>query len=112
MAKYYGAIGFLSTYEDPNSPGDWISEIIEKRYKGEVLRNRRSRQNSGQVNDDLTINNEISIIADEYAYRNLHEICYVTWLGTKWKVSSIDIQRPRLNLTIGGVYNDDEGPQA
>lgn len=111
MAKYYGAIGFSSTHEDPDSPGDWTSEIVEKKYKGDVLKNRRSWQDSGHLNDNLTIKNEISIFADEYAYRNLYEICYVTWLGTKWKVSEIEIQRPRLILTIGGVYNDTEGPQ-
>lgn len=112
MAKYYGAIGFSHTYEDENSPGDWVTGIVEKKYKGEVLRNKRNWQDSGHLNDNLTIKNEISILADEFAYRNLHEICYVTWLGTKWKVSEIEIQYPRLNLTIGGVYNDSEGPQA
>lgn len=112
MAKYYGSVGFLKTYESEESPGDWISEIVEKQYYGEVLRHRRSWQNSGQLNDDITINNEISIIADPYAYQNLHEIRYVTWLGTKWKVTNIDVQYPRLNLSIGGVYNDTEGPQA
>lgn len=112
MAKYYGAVGFSSTHEDPNSPGDWVTEIVEKKYYGDVIRNRRSWQNSGNLNDNLVINNEISILADPYAYRNLHEICYVTWLGTKWKVSNIDVAYPRLNLSIGGVYNDDQGPQA
>lgn len=112
MAKYYGAIGFKSTHEDPDSPGDWIEEIVEKRYYGEVLTNRRSWQSSDHLNDNLTIRNEISILADEYAYRNLHEICYVTWLGTKWRVSDIEVGYPRLKLSIGGVFNDAEGPQA
>ena len=112
MAKYYGAVGFSHTYESEESPGGWVTEIVEKRYKGDVIRNRRNWKDSGYLNDNLTIRNEISIIADDFAYRNLHEICYVAWLGTKWKVTEIDIQRPRLNLTIGGVYNDTEGPQA
>lgn len=112
MAKYYGAVGFASTYEDPNSPGDYISEIVEKSYYGEVIKNRRSWQQSGNLNDNLTINNEISIVADTYAYHNLHEVVYITWLGTKWKVNNIDVQYPRLTLSIGGVYNDTEGPQA
>ena len=112
MAKYYGAIGFRNTHEDPDSPGDWISEIVEKKYYGEVINNRRSWQSTDNLNDNITIKNDISIVADEYAYRNLHEICYVTWLGTKWRVSDIDVKYPRLNLSIGGVYNDTEGPQA
>lgn len=112
MAKYYGAVGFSSTYEDPNSPGDYVEEIVEKKYYGEVIRNRRRWEKTDRINDNLNINNEISILADTYAYHNLNEIRYVTWLGTKWKVTDIDIQYPRLTLSIGGVYNDAEGPQA
>lgn len=112
MAKYYGTVGFLSTHESETSPGDWVEEIVEKKYYGEVLENKRSWQSANQLNDDITIRNRISILADEYAYRNLHEIRYVTWLGTKWRVTDIDISYPRLNLSIGGVFNGPEGPQA
>lgn len=112
MAKYYGSVGFLRTYESLESPGDWVTEIEEKKYYGDVIKNRRNWQNSGHLNDDITIQNEISIIADPFAYQNLHEIRYVVWLGTKWKVTNIDVSYPRLNLSIGGVYNDAEGPQA
>ena len=112
MAKYYGAVGFSFTYEDSNSPGDYVTEIVEKKYYGEVIRNRRKWESSGHLNDNLNISNEISILADSYAFHNLHEIAYVTWMGTKWKVNNIDVQYPRLTLSIGGVYNDSEGPQA
>lgn len=112
MAKYYGPIGFKSTYEDPESPGDWVSEIVEKKYYGDVISNRRNWQETDRLNDNLVIKNSISIVADEFAYRNLHEICYVVWLKTKWKVTDIEVKYPRLVLSIGGVYNDDEGPQA
>lgn len=112
MAKYYGAVGFYHTYEDPNSPGDWISGIVEKNYYGDVIRNKRSYEATSHLNDSIVIKNEISILANDYAYRNLHEIRYVTWLGTKWKVIEMDIQYPRIILSIGGVYNDTEGPQA
>jgi len=40
------------------------------------------------------------------------EIRYVTWMGTKWRVANIDVNYPRLNLSIGDVYNDDSGPAA
>ena len=112
MAKYYGSVGFLVTKEDEESPGDWISTIEERKYTGEVTKRRYSWQPNSNLNDNITIGNEISILADPYAYQNLGDIRYVTWHGTKWRVTNIDVAYPRLNLSIGGVYNDDSGPQA
>lgn len=34
-----------------------------------------------------------------------HTMKYVVWMGASWKITSIEVQRPRLLLTIGGVYN-------
>ena len=31
---------------------------------------------------------------------------YVEFMGAKWKISSVEVQYPRLILTVGGVYND------
>ena len=112
MAKYYGSVGFAETVESENSPGDWISTITERKYYGEVIRRKRSWNSNSNLNDDITLSNEISILADPFAYQNLGEIRYVVWHGTKWRVTSIDVAHPRINLSIGGVYNDDSGPQA
>ena len=112
MAKYYGSVGFNVSKESETSPGDWISEIVERSYYGEVVRRRRSWKETSNLNDDITISNEISILADPYAYQNLGEIRYVTWHGTKWRVTNMDISYPRITLSIGGVYNGDTGPQA
>jgi hypothetical protein len=30
---------------------------------------------------------------------------WLEWKGTKWKVTSVEIERPRMILTIGDVYN-------
>jgi hypothetical protein len=30
---------------------------------------------------------------------------YVEWMNARWKITSIDVKRPRVILTIGGVYN-------
>lgn len=109
MAKYYGSIGYEDTKEI--RPGVWKETIIEKRYSGDVIRNTRRLQNGESLNDNISISNQISIISDPYAYQNFHKIRYITWMGTKWKVSSVDVQYPRLILDIGGVYNGDSGPQ-
>lgn len=103
MTKFCGKIGFIDTKE--TSPGVWTPKVIEKSYTGDVIRNIRRWDSSEYLNDDLSINNSISIVADSFAYDNLYKLKYVLWMGTKWKVTSVEIQRPRLVLNIGGIYN-------
>jgi hypothetical protein len=103
MAKFYGAIGYAESSE--TSPGVWEEGITERNYSGDVIRNSKRWQNGETLNDKLTVNNEISIIADPFAYEHFHTIRYVKWMGASWKVSKIDILRPRIILTLGEVYN-------
>lgn len=103
MAKFYGAIGYATAVK--TSAGIWEEEITERIYAGDLGRNTRRLQSGAQVNDNLTIANEISIIADPYAYQNFHAMRYVEFMGTKWKVSNVEVQFPRLILTTGGIYN-------
>lgn len=105
MAKWYGVIGYEETVE--TEPGLFEEKIEEHSYYGDVIRNTRHIQNSGEINDNININNQISILADPYANKNFHKIRYVEFMGTKWKVSSVDAsQYPRLLLTLGGVYTN------
>lgn len=97
-------IGFAELVE--TKPGVWVEDIIEHKYYGDLVRNNRRLQSANQLNDDINIANEISIIADPYAKQNFHSMRYVKFMGTKWKVSSVDVQYPRLILSLGGVYND------
>lgn len=103
MAKFYGNVGFAETVE--TSPSVWTERIVDRPYFGDVIRRTRRLESSGDVNGNVNITNQISIIADPYANQNLFAIRYVEFMGTKWKVSDVDIQYPRLVLTIGGVYN-------
>lgn len=106
MAKYYGVIGYAETVE--TSPGVWTEQITEREYYGDILRNNRRLQTNEKLNDDVTISNQISIVSDPYAYQNFHKIRYVSWMGTKWKVTSVDVQYPRLVLDLGGEYNGEQ----
>lgn len=106
MAKFYGSVGFAVTEE--SREGVWIEKIIQRTYFGDVLRYNHRSQDSGTVNGDFTISQEISIVADPFAYENIHSIRYVEYMGAKWKVSSAEIQYPRIDLTIGGLYNVDD----
>ena len=107
MAKWCGKIGYAKTTE--TEPGLWEDAIIERMYYGDVISDRRNRQNSGGVNDNINLANVISIIADPFAYENCSYMAYIEIMGAKWKISNIDAsQRPRLVLTIGGAYNGEQ----
>ena len=103
MAKYYGKIGYNESVE--TTPGVWEEKITERSYYGDVVRNARRLQSTDKVNDDVNVNNEISIVADPYAMNNFHSMRYVEFMGAKWKVSNVEVQYPRLILTLGGLYN-------
>jgi hypothetical protein len=108
MAKFYGVIGYAEITE--TSPGVWSPGITERNYSGDIIRNSRRLQPGENLNDNITVDNQISIVADPYAYQNFHTMQYIKWMGASWKITRVDVQRPRLILTIGGVYNGVEGP--
>lgn len=103
MSKWFGKIGYAVTAE--TDPGIWEETIVDREYYGDLLSDKYRHQNSGKVNDDINLTSVISIIADPFAYEHCSHIAYAEIWGTKWKVTDIDIQPPRLSLTIGGVYN-------
>ena len=104
MAKFYGPVGFADTVE--TEPGIYEERIIERSYYGDTGRNARRLDNSGGVNDNVNVNNQISIVADPYANQNFFQMRYVKFMGTAWKITNVEVQYPRLVLTIGGVYNE------
>ena len=103
MAKWFGKIGYAVTSE--TRPGIWEEVIVERNYYGDMTRNSRRLQAASQVNDDININNELSIISDPYAMNSFHAMRYAEFMGTKWKVTHVEVLYPRLILTLGGVYN-------
>ena len=103
MAKWYGVIGYADTVEV--EPGIWDEQLTERPYYGELIRNTRRLQTTDKVNDDLTISNQISIVSDPYSINNFHAMKYAVLWGTKWKITSVEVQYPRLILEVGGVYN-------
>ena len=105
MAKWFGKVGYSITEE--TEPGIWEETIVEREYYGDMTSDRRKRQNSGEVNDNINLANVISIIADPFAIQNCSYMAYAEVMGTRWKISDIEVQYPRLILTVGGVYNGD-----
>lgn len=107
MAKFYGKIGYGEPTEE--SPGIFVDTIVEYSYYGDVVRNTRHLKEGEKVNNDLSVSNSISIVADAYANEHFFAIRYVEWAGTFWTVSDVEVQAPRLILRLGEVYN---GPTA
>ena len=94
MAKYYGAIGYAVQVE--TSPGVYEEQITTRRYYGDLIRNTRRLQPTDQLNDNINVTNEISIVADPYAVQNFHAIRYAELMGARWKIrmsksSSLDL---------------------
>ena len=104
MAKFYGEIGYGESVE--TEPGKWEDVITEFHYYGDVVRNTRQLQDSdNSVNANIAVQNSISIVADAYANEHFFAIRYIKWAGAYWIVSDVEVQRPRLLLRLGGVYN-------
>lgn len=102
--KWYGKIGYSNGTAETR-PGIWEEQIITRSYFGEAYKNTRMLQNSGMVNDSINVGLQISIVVDPYAMQNFHAIRYVEYMRSNWKVTSVDLQYPRLILTVGGLYN-------
>lgn len=104
MARWYGQVGYSETVE--TVPGKWMPQDTVRKYYGDISRSStRWAGNSDSTNDDLTVNTQISIVADPFAFEKFHAIKWIEFMGVKWKVTVVDPQPPRLILTLGGVWN-------
>lgn len=106
MAKFYGTVGFAITEE--TSPGVYEEVIHKKDYYGDVENISRRLQSAQDLNDNITISCEISILADSFANENIYAMRYIEYAGTKWKISNATPKFPRILLSLGGVYTYDE----
>lgn len=103
--RYKGAVGFMTEIENPPESGIYKPYIVERTYRGDVMSFTKKYENAQQVNDNVNLNVRISIIADPFARRNLANIRYLTFMGSKWKIRDVDVKYPRLILSLDGVYN-------
>ena len=106
MSKWFGQIGYAMQKE--TEPGIWEDKIVERDYYGDLLTDNRKRQTNNNVLDEITLSNMVSIIADPFAYNNCSCMAYAEIMGARWKISEVEVKPPRLNLTIGGVYNGNQ----
>ena len=105
MPKFYGKIGYLMTVE--TEPGIWTERLVERPYYGDLTRLSKSTQNESRLNDDIRIANSFSIVADPFAYENFANMKYIEFMGTKWKIESVDATNPpRLIIQASNKYNE------
>lgn len=104
MAKWAGTIAFAIEVEQ--EPGIWVTQIKEKKYTGDLIKKRIMFQDISAISDRPNVSNQISFIADPFALSNFNTIQYVTFMGFKWKVKDFEFELPRVNLTMGDLYNE------
>lgn len=103
MNRWFGVIGYVVPTDKGN--GVWVDEIVEREYYGDIVRNRSLVSSADKVNYDVNVSNVISVFSDPYVIENFHAIRYVEFMGSKWKVQSVEVKYPRLELSLGGLYN-------
>lgn len=101
--RFFGKVGYQIETEISDSV--WQPSTVEKPYFGDVLRNNTRRDSGDTIDDEININNRISIVADPFAFQNFQNMKYVEWLGQLWNIKSAELQPPRIILEVGGVYN-------
>lgn len=104
MAKFSGKIGFATTKE--SRPGIYEEVIEEKTFYGNLTKQTRSLYSSENINDGINISNNISIVANPYLTEHIFSMRYVTFQGAKWKITNAEIKERRIELTIGGLWNE------
>lgn len=109
MARFFGEVGYAEENVEVR-PGIFEDVVTERKYFGDVVKNSRRFQDGPTVVDKLSIDNSISILADAYANERIEAMRYVVWMGVRWEIASIEDQRPRLLLRLGGVYNGPTPP--
>ena len=107
MNRWCGNIGFAEQVQTAQSV--WTEKITERTYRGDVLRNTRRLMDSQQINDNISISNQISVVADAYIRDHFINMRYIEFMGAKWKATQVDAsQSPRLIITLGELWNEDE----
>lgn len=104
MAKFSGLIGYVDSVEDPPGSGVWEPIATERSLQGDILTNTRRFESGQEVNGNIVLSNRISVVADEYAIKHYFKIKYVRLEEVNWLVTTVEVQSPRLILSLGGVY--------
>ena len=97
-------LGFSYTRDDGH--GVWKQVNTEKVYKAEITSHKwYLNREKDTPNVSYKTGESFSVLMDSFLQENLGYITYVVLNGVKWDISSIDVQRPRVHITPGGMYH-------
>lgn len=102
--RYHGRVGYFETVE--TKPGLFEEKLTFREYYGDVLHNSKRDSSGNNVNVNISVSNSISIVADPYAHEHFFQIRCIEWQGTLWSVANVDVEYPRLILSLGDVYHE------
>lgn len=107
--RFYGIIGYGIPITDDY--GVTKDTIVERKHFGDIIRLTSTNENAQQVEDNIRLNCQFSIVLDSFITENFQFIKFIEWNGVMWKASSItpDPDRPRLTVHVGSVYNGPRG---
>jgi hypothetical protein len=103
MTKFRGSIG-IDRGSIETDPGIFEPSIEEVEVTGEI-RTQTARWQGHEQRDTVSARHVLSIVTPESSIINFTEVVYVVWQGQKWSVRAIQYKRPRVELSLGGVYN-------
>ena len=103
MARFSDEVGY--GHQTETKPGVYEDVIVEKHYYGDVLSSAKKNEETDRVNDNISLENLFSVMADAFAYENYFNIRYVKYQGARWKVTKVEIKERRLLIRVGGIWN-------
>ncbi len=103
MAKFWGTIG-INRGAIEGEPGILTPNIEEVQVAGN-MRLEGARWRNHELGDSVTARHVLSIVTLEDSTINFAEAVYISWQNQKWSVVAIKYIRPRIELTLGGLYN-------
>lgn len=101
--KFRGKLGFADHIE--TEPSIFEETYIERAYRGDVFKRVVKTHSNDTINNNVSLNVRISIVADHYALTHSGSVVYAEYMGQKWTVEDIDVQPPRLIFNLGSLYH-------
>lgn len=102
--RFYGSVGYADI-DVETAPGVWESQMVVKNYYGDITRSARRLESTTTLNDNVTLENSFSIVADAFAFENFSKMRYINWNDENWEITNVEVRRPRLILTVGDLWN-------
>lgn len=106
--RFAGLVGYIETEE--TSPGIHLPVETTRKMRGDVLSAKTQNSQDGRTTEtslykDIRLSHRFSLVGDAYSFKNYMYLKWIIVEGHKWEVSSVEIQSPRLLISIGGLYN-------